>query len=258
MDAQWFVAGCNGVPALAFGQQVLHLMAHFVQPLAGMNRLVTVPLGRDAGCNALLPHRCCHNPLLPIKVVATGKIPQQDISTSEVAPFPFAEVKPHRTPLLVAHHMELAGRSPTRSARLIQVPHPLVEAGRRAMGFAVRGIKHQHLFRLGPVGSCQLQEDQLESTVVQPAAETVVEGFVGSINRWGIQPGQAMGRTWMMPRNTLLSPPRLIPRALGKKGLILSGWRFPSQNNGPASLLLMLSWGIPSLLRGITPSHYGS
>ena len=251
MDAQWFVAGCNGVPALAFSQQVLHLMAHFVQPLAGMNRLVTVPLGRDAGCNALLPHRCCHNPLLPIKVVATGKIPQQDISTSEVAPFPFAEVKPHRTPLLVAHHMELAGRSPTRSARLIQVPHPLVEAGRRAMGFAVRGIKHQHLFRLGPVGSCQLQEDQLESTVVQPAAETVVEGFVGSINRWGIQPGQAMGRTWMMPRNTHTT-------SLGEEGLdslrlALSKPEQWASIPSPDALL-----GNPLSAEGITPSHYGS
>ncbi|KKZ10640.1 MAG: hypothetical protein TH68_10160 [Candidatus Synechococcus spongiarum 142] len=46
----------------------------------------------------------------------TGKIPQQDISTSEVTALPLAQVKPHRTPLLVAYHMVLAGQSPARSA----------------------------------------------------------------------------------------------------------------------------------------------
>jgi len=93
-------------------------MAHCVEPLAGMNWLVTVPPRRDAGCDALIPRHGADLVAVISLVAHQGrrpwKIPQQDSNTCEVAPLPLAEVKLHRTPLLVAHHMELAGHSPVR------------------------------------------------------------------------------------------------------------------------------------------------
>jgi len=156
-------------------------------------------------------------PLVAHQGRRTGKIPQQDINTREVAPLPLAEVKLYRTPLLVAHHMELAGVLRKVGPINPGSSHPLVEPGCRAMGFEVRGIKHQHLFRLGTVGSCQRREDQQESTVVRPAAETVVEGFVGSVNRWGIHSVQAIAAEDMDDATQYLAPSlRLNPRVRGQ------------------------------------------
>ena len=102
------------------------------------------------------------------------------------------------------------------------------------MRFDLGGIDHQHLLCCCAIRSCQLGEDQSKGILVGPATalrfclstvETVVEGFVGSINGRGIHPSTGPDRsTWMLPLNTLWSPTRLTPRDLEKKGWILSSW----------------------------------
>ena len=42
------ITSCNGAPVLELGQQVLDVMAHFVQPLAVRHSPVVIPSGWDA------------------------------------------------------------------------------------------------------------------------------------------------------------------------------------------------------------------
>ncbi len=88
--------------------------------------------------------------------------------------------------------MELAGRAPLGSNQSGGVT-PLVEAGRRGMGFDVSGVNHQHLWLWGigslcGVGCWQLGKDQIKHNLVSPAAATVVEGCVGASGGRGIIP----------------------------------------------------------------------
>ena len=92
------------------------LMAHLVKPLAVRGPLVAVPPGGDTGSDALLQqHGADFVAVVPPLVSHQGscpwQIPQQEVSASEVAALPFTEVKPYRTPLPVAHHVQLAGQS---------------------------------------------------------------------------------------------------------------------------------------------------
>jgi len=54
----------------------------------------------------------------------------------------------------------------------------------------------------------------------------------------------------MLALDTLLSSPRLTPRDLGMKGLILSSWCSLSQTSGPSLVLLALCWVSLSLCGG--------
>ena len=115
----------SGPSLLQMRSQSLRLANRFptpygalVHPLARMNRLVTVPLGRDAGCDAFILQHSAHLVAVITLLAHQGRRPwkiyQQDISTSEVAPLPITQMKPHRTPFLVAHHAELTGQPPLK------------------------------------------------------------------------------------------------------------------------------------------------
>ena len=140
---------------------------------------------------------CCHHPCRPSRLLP-GEVPQQHISTSEVAALPLTQVKPYKTLFLVPYHRSFAGRSPLGVTDQSRGSAPLVEAGCHTMGFDIGCIHHQYPC-LCAVGLCQLAEEQLEYTVVGPASETVVEGFVWSINGRCIHPGQASRSTWAIP-----------------------------------------------------------
>ncbi len=140
---------------------------------------------------------------------------------------------------------------------------PLVEAGRRGMGFDVSGVNHQHLWLWGigwlwGIRCWQLGKDQRKNTLVSPAAATVVEGFVWAIGDRGIHPGQPpFCMTGMMPRNTLRLSTRFPSRSLGNKGRMRATCSALSPNNRAITHLLPVpSWGslsaeriIPRLMR---------
>ena len=186
-------AGGNGLPVLQPGQQVLHLMALLLQPLAVREPLGAVPPGRDAGHHALLQHHGA-NPVAVVPLISNQharlrKIPQQELSTGEVAAWPFAEEKADRAPFPSHTTGRLLVRplwcDPSSAGR-----RPLFQAGGGAVGFDAGGIDHQHLFWrctgfcLCVSGSGQLGEDQLENSFLPPAAEAVGEGFVGFMGGW--------------------------------------------------------------------------
>ena len=108
---------------------------------------------------------CCHTPLSAIKCRPTWQFPQQDSRPGEVAALSLPQVKPPRPPAPVTDHGSLAGHVPLWRHRSRGMPHSLVEAGRRGMGFDIGGIHHQHLFYLCAIGSCQPGEDQLNTTL---------------------------------------------------------------------------------------------
>ena len=107
------VAGGNASPVLQLGKQVLHLMAHLVQPLAVRDLLVAVPSRWDAGRDALLQQQGTDLvtviPLISNQDPRLWKILQQQVSTGAVTALPFAEVKADRPSFAVADHMQLAG-----------------------------------------------------------------------------------------------------------------------------------------------------
>ena len=169
------VAGGNPAPVLEPGKQVLHLMAHLVQPLAVRDSLVAVPSGRDAGWDALLPQPGADL----VAVVSLQSIPsplEDPVGGHQhrcVAALPFPEEKADRASFTVAHHRPLAAQSPARCGQSIEGQRPLVEAGGgAAMGFDIGGIQHQHLFWcctgfcLCVGGSCQFGEEQPEDSLL--------------------------------------------------------------------------------------------
>ena len=89
------VAGGHGSPVLELGEEVLHLMAHPVKPLAGRDLLVAVPPGGDAGGDALLQRQGtdCVAVLSLVSHQGGGvwQISQREFSTGEVPALPFAE-----------------------------------------------------------------------------------------------------------------------------------------------------------------------
>ena len=132
-------AGGNPSPVLQPGQQVLHLMALLLQPLAVREPLGAVPPGRDAGRHALLQHHGA-NPVAVVPLISNQharlrKVPQQELSTGEVAAWPFAEEKADRSSLPVAHHRSLAGGAPFGTTHQARVGAPFfrLEAVRWAL-----------------------------------------------------------------------------------------------------------------------------
>ena len=72
----------------------------------------------------------------------------QHISTGEVTALPLTQVEPQGTTFAVADPMEHTGYAPPWCHQS-DGDTPLVEAGRRGMGFDVSGVNHQHLWLWG-------------------------------------------------------------------------------------------------------------
>ena len=76
------------------------------------------------------------------------QILQHPISASEVTALPLTQVEPQGTPFAVADPIELAGHAPLGATDQVGGT-PLVEAGRRGMGFEISGVNHQDLWLWG-------------------------------------------------------------------------------------------------------------
>ena len=143
-------------------------MAHVVELLAyGTLLLWFRQRGMQGGmpCSlTMVPILLLSHPLSPSKTVAPGRSLSSTAATSEA--LHCLALKPHRAPFLVTRHRWLAAHP------------PLVR-----MHVEVSGT-HQQYLCLCVVGSCQLGEDQGDDTLIPPATETVVEGFVGSMGGW--------------------------------------------------------------------------
>ena len=157
------------------------------------------PTGQHHGANPVAVV-----PLISNQHVRLRKVLLQELSTGEVAAWPFTEEKADRSSLPVPHHRSFAGQSTATQAQSGAARCPLFQAAGRfqaaggAVGFDAGGIDHQHLFRLSTnlwrcVGFClcgggtgQLGEDELDNALLPPAAAAVGEGLVRSTGGWGI------------------------------------------------------------------------
>ena len=108
------------------------------------------------------------------------QIPQQEVSTGEVTALPLAEVKPYRPPLLVVHHVQLAGQPLLGCDQSREGQRPLLEAGGPALGFDGGGIQQQHRFCLC-VGGSPIPRRAPGKPHLPSGAAVVGEGVVGSI-----------------------------------------------------------------------------
>ena len=83
-----------------------------------------------------------------------------------------------------------------------------------------------------------------QSTLVSPAAATVVEDFMGAIGGRGIYPAQAPPGHRDDAAHTLRPSTRFIPRSLGNKRQMRATCSALSPNNWAIThLFLLLSWG---------------
>ena len=161
-------------------------MAHLVEPLAVRDSLVALPPGRDAGCDALL---------------------QQ-----------------HGAILSLSYPLSAINAVPSVPRKVPPIKHgaaPPFTPGRRAIRFDPGGIHQQHLL----LCRCAIDQASSENSKVQtpyrPTAETVAEGFVGSMHGRGIHASAAhRGARGRCRQQLLRSSTRLTPRDWGKKGLL--------------------------------------
>ena len=139
-------------------------MAHVVELLAYGTLLLWFCQGGMPCSLGMVPILLLSHPLSPSKTVAPGRSLSSTAATSEA---------------LHALRSSPTGRPFLSHATggLLLVP-PWVR-----MHVEVSGT-HQQYLCLCVVGSCQLGEDQGDDTLIPPATETVVEGFVGSMGGW--------------------------------------------------------------------------
>ena len=113
-----------------------------------MHWFLAAATGRDARRDALLDqHLTDFVPVLPLIPHHRGRRRQvlaHPISTGEATALPLTQVEPQGTTFAVADPMELAGHAPL--VHQSGGGTPLVEAGRRGMGFDASGVNHQDLW----------------------------------------------------------------------------------------------------------------
>ncbi len=134
------VAGCNAPPALLPGEERLDFVTLAIQPLAVVDWFLAAVTGRDAllgqhptdfaATLPLIPDHCCHR----------RQVFAQHISTGEVTALPLTQVESQVTTFTVTDPMELAGHALLGTTNQAG---PLIEAGRRGIGFDVSGVNHQ-------------------------------------------------------------------------------------------------------------------
>ncbi len=143
------VAGCNGPPVFQSGKKILDFMTLAIRSLAVMHWFLAAATGRDARRDALLDQHpmdfVAVIPLIPHHRGRRRQVLAHPISTSEVTALPLTQAEPQRTAFAVADPYGACWSCPLGTTNQAG-DTPLVEAGRRGMGFDVSGVNHQHLW----------------------------------------------------------------------------------------------------------------
>ena len=188
-----------------------------------MDWCLAAATGRDARRDALLGQHLTDFvavlPLIPHHRCRRRQVLVQPISTGEVTALPLTQVEPQGTTFAVTDPMELAGHAPPWCHQSGGGSAPLVEAGRRGMGFDVSGVNHQHIHRSAASDADNSEKIRSKTPLSHQRRQRLSRVLWGHRRPGGIHPQRRpFCMTGMMPRNTFLSSTRFPPTFLGKQG----------------------------------------